>query len=87
MNTKKIKSMFLSPINIIIITSLIIFIIFSSLTLCVDCIGPDCGYCNGCHYQIDCWTKGIIQNSYILIGILIILYIISFLLIYKFNKF
>jgi hypothetical protein len=82
----KFNSMLLSPVNIIILIVLIIFIIFSSLRLCVDCISPDCGYCNGCHYQIDCWTKGLIPNSYILAGIIIVLYVIAFALIYKLKQ-
>ncbi|HRZ85840.1 MAG TPA: hypothetical protein P5277_03605 [Candidatus Paceibacterota bacterium] len=85
----KFNTLLFSPINIILIIILVIFIFFSSVMLCNDCLpapGIDCGYCNGCHYQIDCWTKGLIPNSYMLTGIIVVIYLIVFIIIYKFKK-
>jgi hypothetical protein len=84
MNTK-LKSIFLSVPNIIIIIVAVVFIIFSSLRICVDCLPTpeiDCGYCNGCHTQIDCWTHGLIKSPFILSIVILILYVAVFLIIY-----
>jgi hypothetical protein len=77
------KTMFLSPLNIIIIILIGLVILFSSGYICVDCLGPNCGYCNGCHTQIDCWSHGLIKSHLLSSIILIVIYLAVFLIIYK----
>lgn len=84
---QKFKSLFISVPNIIIFVALILFSLISSaldkiLLLCVDCIGPTCGYCNGCHTLIDCWTHGFVKSYFPLSIIFLILYALIFLVVY-----
>lgn len=83
----KLKSMFLSKANLIVLAFASLFVALSTsldkvLVLCVDCIGPDCGYCTGCHPLIDCFTQGLIKSYFTLSILVLIFYIIIFAIIY-----
>ncbi len=83
---KKIKNMFFSKKNGIILVAIILVIIALSLVLCTDCFGNNCGYCNGCHTMIDCLTTGLIRGPLELSIILFGLYVVGFGAIYFTKK-
>jgi hypothetical protein len=85
----KLKSILVSTPNIFFLVIALAFIVFSSLTICVNCIprpDSDCGYCGGCHKQIDCWTKGLIKSPIILAAMILVLYLIFILVVYLRKK-
>jgi len=83
---KKIKNTFFSKKNGIILAAIILVIIALSPVMCVDCLGSNCGYCNGCHTLIDCFTNGLIRGPLELAALLFALYIVGFAVVYFVKK-